>query len=56
VVAIADFGDRGLSVTVFKVFSAELGVVEVLKSDFSHIGGNYLTNLLSEYVVRQLAK
>jgi molecular chaperone DnaK (HSP70) len=56
VVAVVDFGDRGLTVTICKVFSQEVGVVEVLRSEFSHLGGNHLTNLLSEHVVRQLAR
>lgn len=56
VVGIVDFGDRGLSVAVCKVYSQELGVVEVLKSEVSHMGGNYITNLLVDYVVRQLSR
>jgi molecular chaperone DnaK (HSP70) len=56
VVGVVDFGDRGLSVGVCKVYSQEVGVVEVLRSEISHLGGSHLTNLLSEYVVRQLAQ
>jgi molecular chaperone DnaK (HSP70) len=28
----------------------------VIRSEVSHLGGNYITNLLAEYVMRKLSK
>lgn len=56
VIGVVDFGDRGVTVGVCKVFSQEVGVVEVLRSEFSQLGGNHLTNLLVDHVARQLAR
>lgn len=32
-IAVADFGDRGLTVTVYRVSNAEVGIIEVLRSE-----------------------
>ncbi len=56
VIGIIDFGDRGFTFTICKIGSVEVGIIEILSCDVTHIGGNALTNLLTDYLAAQLVK
>lgn len=32
-IGVVDFGDRGLTITVYRVSCAEVGIIEVLRSE-----------------------
>ena len=53
-VAVVDFGDRGMAITVYKLYSMERGVVEVVEMDSTRLGGLHITSRLADYVVAQL--
>jgi len=41
-----------MSFTIYKLYSTPVGVVEVLSNSFTYIGGNTLTNILVDHVVK----
>ena len=49
-----DFSDRGMNFIIYKIYSTPIGLIEVLSNSFTEIGGNMLTNLLVDHVVREL--
>lgn len=51
-IGIIDFGDVGMTFSIYKLYSTSLGIVEVLDHTISYIGGNCLTNILVDYVVK----
>jgi molecular chaperone DnaK (HSP70) len=56
IIGIIDFGDRGLTFSICKICSVEVGIVEVLRSEASQIGGNVLNGLLVDDIVEHLLK
>lgn len=53
-IGVVDFSDKGMVFTIFKLYCTPIGILEVLSSSFTYVGGNMLTNLIVDYVVNEL--